>query len=110
MLRPLLYTSPRLTPLRPYSNAVLARLLHPEINYGQPAPRWFVRPSNAALNRQSETNRELIEKDAADKQTAKQTQDALDSDPRMVFGETEFKNVREKYKMPKHVPRPGSLI
>ena len=105
MLHPLLYTSPRLTPLRPYSNAVLARLLHPDINYGHPNPRWFVRPSNAALNRQSAANgKDSIAKDPADQETAKEKQDVMDSDPRMVFGETEFKNVREKYKMPKHVP------
>lgn len=108
MLHPLLYTSPRLTPLRPYSNAVLARLLHPEINYGHPTPRWFVQPSNAALNRQSETNGTT--KDAVNQQTTEEREDAMDADPRMVFGETEFKNVREKYKMPKHVHPPSTLI
>jgi hypothetical protein len=104
MLHPLLYTSPRLTPLRPYSNAVLARLLHPHINYGHPTPRWFVRPSNASLNRQPDANGNYrTAKDPADQQTTKEKQDVMDSDPRMVFGETEFKTVREKYKMPKHV-------
>ena len=103
MLHPLLYTSPRLTPLRPYSNAVLARLIHPDINYGHPTPRWFVRPSNAALNRNSQTNGEYGREDAVDRQTSKEKQDAVDTDPRMVFGETEFKNIREKYRMPKHV-------
>ena len=43
MLHPLLCTSTRLSPLRPYSNTVLARMLHPPINYGNPSPRWFVK-------------------------------------------------------------------
>ena len=62
-----------------------------------------MRPSNAALNKQSQTNGEHGTEDAADQQTTKEKQEAMDADPRMVFGETEFKNVREKYKMPKHV-------
>jgi hypothetical protein len=106
MLHPLLYTSPRLSPLRPYSNAVFARLIRPDINYGHPTPRWFVRPSNAALNRTSLTNGERAKEDTADRQTPKEKQEVVDADPRMVFGETEFKNVRDKYTMPKHVILP----
>lgn len=84
MLKPLLYASPRLSPLRPYVNAVLARMLHPPINYGNPTPRWLVIPRQ---------------------DPAKKQQDAESSheDPRVVFGETEFRTVREKYNMPKYV-------
>jgi hypothetical protein len=94
MLHPLLYTSLRLSPLRPYSNAVLARMLHPPINYGHPAPRWFVKLPE----------RRKGDEDPTEKQSTAE-KERVDSDPRIVFGETEFKTVREKYIMPKHVCR-----
>jgi hypothetical protein len=55
------------------------------------------------LNRTSLTNGERAKEDTADRQTPKEKQEVVDADPRMVFGETEFKNVRDKYTMPKHV-------
>src|SRR5271156_653152 len=92
MLPPLLYTSLKLSPLRPYTNAVLARLIHPDINNGYPAPRWYVVPPA----RQGE-------KDPTEKQSTAERENAIDSDPRIVLGETEFKTIRDKYKVPKHV-------
>ena len=90
MLPPLLYLSPRLSPLRPYTNAVLGRMLHPNINYGNPSPRWFVKPPNTAAG-------------PTEKQSSAETGSANDDDLRIIFGETEFKTVREKYNMPKYV-------
>lgn len=97
MLRPLLYTSTRLTPLRPYSNAVLARLLHPVIDYGLSSPRWFIhpqwddRPFESSLKSPEEQKRDGTVK-------------IVENDPRIVFGETDFKTKRETYSMPKYVP------
>jgi hypothetical protein len=84
MLKPLLYASPRLSPLRPYINAVLAR---PPVNYGNPTLRWLVIPRQ----------------DPAKKQQDAESSQTIDEDPRVVFGETEFRTVREKYNMPKYV-------
>jgi hypothetical protein len=58
------------------------------------------------LNRTSLADGEHGAEDTADRQTPKEKQEVVDADPRMVFGETEFKNVREKYTMPKHVVLP----
>ena len=90
MLPPLLYLSPRLSPLRPYTNAVLVRMLRPNINYGNLSPRWFVIPPKVAA-------------DPTEKQSSAETESVDDDDPRIIFGETEFKTVREKYNMPKYV-------
>ena len=67
-----------------------------------------MRPSNAALNR-SETNGVNDKRDAAEQQTTQERDEVVDADPRMVFEEMEFKNVREKYKMPNHVSSPVNL-
>ena len=90
MLHPLVYLSPRLSPLRPYTNAVLARMLRSNINYGNPSPRWFVIPPKSAAVPTEEQS--TVEKESV-----------LDDDPRIIFGEAEFKTIREKYNMPKHV-------
>ena len=91
MLHPLVYLSPRLSPLRPYTNAVLARMLRSNINYGNPSPRWFVIPPKSTA-------------DPTEKQsTAEKLESVVDDDPRIIFGETEFKTIRENYNMPKHV-------
>jgi hypothetical protein len=87
MLHPLLYTSPRLSPLRPYTNAVLARMIRHDNNYQFTVARWYVQPP----------------KDTAGGESATEKKDIVDGDPRMVFGETEFQTMREKYQMPKHV-------
>jgi len=88
----LLYTSPKLAPLiRPSTNTVLSRLSHPGINYGCPPQRWYVVPPNRG------------QKDPTEKQSTAERENAIDSDPRIVFGETEFKTVRDKYNVPRHV-------
>ena len=96
MLRPLLYTSTRLTPLRPYSNAVLARLLHPDIDYGLSSPRWFIHPQ-----------RDDSRFESSSKSFEERSRDGIveiaEGDRRIVFGETDFKTKRETYSMPKYV-------
>jgi hypothetical protein len=93
MLQPLLYTSTRLVPLRPYSNAVLARLLHPDIRYANSSPEWVIQFPDDTRRFTSSTE-----------SSAEQSRDEIvESDPRIVFGETEFKVKRDKYNMPKHV-------
>lgn len=87
MLHPLLYTSPRLSPLRPYSNAVLARMMRYDNCYQFTSARWYVQPP----------------KENAGEESATQKKEIVDDDPRMVFGEREFQTMREKYQMPKHV-------
>jgi hypothetical protein len=100
MLHPLLYLSPSMTPLRPYSIAVLGRIIHPNINYGHPSPRWFITSRNPE-SKQSPVNKQ--DPDPTEKQSTAEKQNAVDSDPRIVFGETEFQTIREKYNMPKYV-------
>jgi hypothetical protein len=87
MLQPLLYISPRLSPLRPYSNAVLARMIRHDNAYQFTVARWYIQPS----------------KDDAVEDSPAQKKEISDDDPRMIFGETEFQTMREKYRMPKHV-------
>jgi hypothetical protein len=94
MLKPLLYTSTRLSPLRPYSNAVLARLLQADIPAQTLSPRWLINPPRRYTSSKKSTqepNRDEI----------------LENDPRSIFGETEFKARKEKYNMPKHVTIPN---
>lgn len=93
MLQPLIYTSTRLAPLKPYSNAVLARLLHVDVPFRKSSPRWFVQLPRA--DRGFKSSMTASEKQSRD--------EIVDSDPRIVFGETEFKAKRDKYTMPKHV-------
>lgn len=100
MLHPLLYISPHLSPIRPYTTAVFARLLRADLNYGHPAPQWFVIPKQYATK--SVESKEP-KKDAADKQSPAEKQRSLEQDPRIVFGEEEFRSIREKYRMPKYV-------
>lgn len=102
MLHPLLYTSLRLSPLRPYSNAVLARMLHPNIDYGHPTPRWFIQPLSNYHKSAAE--------DPTEKQSTAEKESVGDSDPRMIFTETEFQIVREQYNMPKYVYLPTPLF
>src|SRR5208282_950259 len=90
MLHPLIYLSPGLSPLRPYTNAVLARMLRLNIIYGNSSPRWFVMPPKPAA-------------DPTEKQSTAEQESAADDDQRIIFEDTEFKTVREKYNMPKHV-------
>ena len=101
MLRPLLYLSPSLTPLRPYSNAVLARLIRPDIDlYGHPSPRWFVKfdkPETTLPSRGTQAS------DLLDGHAYAEIQHVVDRDPRLTFGETEFQTLRQKYNMPKNV-------
>src|SRR5579859_6314085 len=89
MLPPLLYTSPRLSPLRPTANAIFTRLLHPVVIYGHPAPRWVVIPAK------EKGEKTVDEKDS---------ENAVDGDPHITFAETEFQTLKEKYRTPKHVP------
>ena len=93
MLHPLLYTSLRLSPLRPYQNAVLARMLRLNINYGNPTPQWFVQFPKTYNN----------SADPTEEQPTVENRSAADNDPRIIFGETEFQSLREKYNMPKYV-------
>ena len=93
MLHPLLYTSTRLTPLKPYSNAVLARLIHPDIHYGNPTPRWFIQ--FPPTDKRFESSGKPPEEHRID--------EIVENDPRIIFGETEFKTKRDKYTMPKNV-------
>jgi hypothetical protein len=90
MLKPLLYTSTRLSPLRPYSNAVLARLLDADIPSQTSSAQWLVNPP-----RRYTTSKKSTEEPNRD--------EIVENDPRIIFGETEFKTRKEKYNMPKHV-------
>jgi hypothetical protein len=49
--------------------------------------RWYVHPSKG---------------DAGEDSPA-QKKEVVDDDPRIVFGETEFQTMREKYRVPKYV-------
>ena len=100
MLHPLLYTSLRLSPLRPYQNAVLARMIHPNIEYGNPTPRWFIQ---LPRSKSTSTSSADTSEDPTEKQSTAEKESSVDNDPRIIFGETEFKTVREKYNMPKYV-------
>jgi hypothetical protein len=99
MLRPLLYTSLRLSPLRPYQNAVVARMLRLNINYGNPTPQWFIQFPRTYNNSAA----------ATEEQSTAEKQIATDNDPRIIFGKTEFQTIREKYNMPKYV-RPSQWL
>src|SRR5579862_629142 len=101
MLHPLLYTSPRLSPIRPYSNAVFSRLLNADINYGHPSPQWFILPRHLSTKTEK--------KDAADTQSPEQKQGSVEGDPRIVFSDHEFSTIREKYRMPKNVNSHSAL-
>jgi hypothetical protein len=90
MLKPLLYTSTRLSPLRPYTNAVLARLLHADIPSQPSSPQWLINPPRryaSSKKSSGEPSRDEI----------------IENDPRIIFGETEFKTKKDKYNTPKHV-------
>ena len=104
MLHPLLYLSPRLSPVRPYQTAVFARLLHSDINYLNHEPRWFVQPRHYS---KSATDKQPGQ---TDKQSAVDKQYAIPSDSRLVFSEKEFQSIRDKYKMPKLVCAEATLL
>jgi hypothetical protein len=62
-------------------------MLRSNIPYN-PTPRWLVT---------------LPRKDPTEKQQDAESENTVKQDPRIVFGETEFRAVREKYNMPKYV-------
>jgi hypothetical protein len=110
MPHPLLYTSTRLFPLRPYPNAVLALMLRPPINCKvHPNPRWLIIPPKKTSNA-SDPAKPGDSKDPTSKQQDAESSSTVTNDPRIVFGETEFRTLRQKYNMPKFVSSPSSVI
>ena len=102
MLHPLLYTSHRLSPLRPYNNVVFSRLLKADIQYNRPSPRWIIPPPIRTHATRG--------KDAADKQSEEEKQTSVEQDPRIIFSENEFRTVQEEYRMPKNVRLPRVML
>ena len=100
LLPPLLYLSPRLTPLRPYSNAVLSRLIRPDIDfYGQPS-QWLIKFDN---HQSKQRTKAQMSSDLSERHPDPEKLDAVNRDPRIPFAKTEFRTLRQQYRMPKNV-------